>query len=292
MSVKTYIERKTVIEHCKALADIEWNKKASPVSWSDAYKAFADDIEGLPVANVVSRTEHDALQKSFYELETECAILRAFKARRLARLAKLQSGELKALYEDPLYGLDEEQSGEEPEETCDEIMADFEDETSATLDAVGELKKELDAFEPPDISRYVRKPVGTTRTLATITLASFADIAFEMVKGFTACKELADKIELGEAKQLEMEEALNKESRISLQNLWNLSDAEHCIVLECLSYMLHIDILDITFARGLDTSDQAMPIVHIFGELDIWSAPDSQDVKEAMDAEIKGSEKQ
>ena len=33
--------------HCNEIVNQEWNKKTSPVSWSDAYEDFIDDIDNL-----------------------------------------------------------------------------------------------------------------------------------------------------------------------------------------------------------------------------------------------------
>ena len=39
------ISRSAVIEYCRRQAAEPWNRKAAPVTWADAYVAFADDIE-------------------------------------------------------------------------------------------------------------------------------------------------------------------------------------------------------------------------------------------------------
>ena len=39
------ISRSAVIEYCKRQARDPWNQNAAPVTWADAYVAFADDIE-------------------------------------------------------------------------------------------------------------------------------------------------------------------------------------------------------------------------------------------------------
>lgn len=39
------ISRSAVIEYCKRQATEPWNQKAAPVTWADAYVAFADDVE-------------------------------------------------------------------------------------------------------------------------------------------------------------------------------------------------------------------------------------------------------
>ena len=48
---KKYIECEAFIEKCKKIIDEDWNKKASPISWSDAYIMFIDDIEEQPTAD-------------------------------------------------------------------------------------------------------------------------------------------------------------------------------------------------------------------------------------------------
>ena len=47
-----YIERDAVLEKCREIAACEWNHRASPVSWADAYEQFAEDVEALPSVDV------------------------------------------------------------------------------------------------------------------------------------------------------------------------------------------------------------------------------------------------
>ena len=47
-----YIERGAAIAKCREIAACEWNHRASPVSWADAYEQFAEDIEEIPTADV------------------------------------------------------------------------------------------------------------------------------------------------------------------------------------------------------------------------------------------------
>ena len=47
-----YIEREAAIAKCREIAACEWNHRASPVSWADAYEQFAEDIEELQSADV------------------------------------------------------------------------------------------------------------------------------------------------------------------------------------------------------------------------------------------------
>ena len=47
-----YIEREAAIAKCREIVACEWNHRASPVSWADAYEQFAEDIEALPSADV------------------------------------------------------------------------------------------------------------------------------------------------------------------------------------------------------------------------------------------------
>lgn len=42
------IDADSLIERCEEIARVDWNKKASPVSWSDAYESFISDIEEEP----------------------------------------------------------------------------------------------------------------------------------------------------------------------------------------------------------------------------------------------------
>lgn len=47
-----YIEKESLIKRCRMIAECDWNTKAAPVSWSDAYESFADEIENFPAADV------------------------------------------------------------------------------------------------------------------------------------------------------------------------------------------------------------------------------------------------
>lgn len=47
-----YIEREAAIAKCREISDCEWNHRASPVSWADAYEQFAEDIEEIQTADV------------------------------------------------------------------------------------------------------------------------------------------------------------------------------------------------------------------------------------------------
>ena len=50
---KRLIDANALIERCKEIAGYEWNHKASPVSWADAYKQFADDVDAEPTVDAV-----------------------------------------------------------------------------------------------------------------------------------------------------------------------------------------------------------------------------------------------
>jgi hypothetical protein len=47
------IDVDALIKKCKELSAIEWNKKAAPVSWADAYDSFIDVIEEAPTAPTI-----------------------------------------------------------------------------------------------------------------------------------------------------------------------------------------------------------------------------------------------
>ena len=47
-----YIEREAAIAKCREISACEWNHRASPVSWADAYEQFEEDLEELPSADV------------------------------------------------------------------------------------------------------------------------------------------------------------------------------------------------------------------------------------------------
>ena len=45
------ISRSALIKHCEEIAACDWNKRAAPVSWSDAYEHFADEVEAAPAVD-------------------------------------------------------------------------------------------------------------------------------------------------------------------------------------------------------------------------------------------------
>ena len=47
-----YIEREALIERCVDIARCAQNQKATPMSWSDAYLSFADEVDDFPSADV------------------------------------------------------------------------------------------------------------------------------------------------------------------------------------------------------------------------------------------------
>ena len=47
------ISRNALIERCNGLSAVEWNKKAAPISWADAYEHFADELENAPAVAAV-----------------------------------------------------------------------------------------------------------------------------------------------------------------------------------------------------------------------------------------------
>ena len=47
-----YIKREEAIAKCSEIVDCEWNHRAAPVSWADAYEQFSEDLEELPASDV------------------------------------------------------------------------------------------------------------------------------------------------------------------------------------------------------------------------------------------------
>lgn len=47
------IDANLLVDVCKEIAKHEWNKRTSPVSWSDAYEGFIDDVDGMPTVDAV-----------------------------------------------------------------------------------------------------------------------------------------------------------------------------------------------------------------------------------------------
>jgi hypothetical protein len=50
---------------CKGIAAFNWNKKAAPVSWADAYERFANDVEDFEAADVVERKDLARVQVAY-----------------------------------------------------------------------------------------------------------------------------------------------------------------------------------------------------------------------------------
>ena len=50
---KRLIDANLLVDVCKEIAKNEWNKRTSPVSWSDAYEGFIDDVDGIPTVDAV-----------------------------------------------------------------------------------------------------------------------------------------------------------------------------------------------------------------------------------------------
>lgn len=73
-----YIDRQALIDQCEEIIKQEWNKKAAPVSWSDAYESFVDDIEEIPAADVapVKHGEWFVVEHSNH-LNVTCSVCRA-----------------------------------------------------------------------------------------------------------------------------------------------------------------------------------------------------------------------
>ena len=59
-----YIDREAAIAKCREIAACEWNHRASPVSWADAYEQFAEDIEEIPAADVAPVVHGRWIEKS------------------------------------------------------------------------------------------------------------------------------------------------------------------------------------------------------------------------------------
>lgn len=47
------ISRSALIERCEELSAIEWNNKAAPASWADAYDSFIEELEEAPAVDAV-----------------------------------------------------------------------------------------------------------------------------------------------------------------------------------------------------------------------------------------------
>lgn len=70
-----YIEREALLKHYRALANIDWNNKVSPPSWSYAYESFIDHLEELPTADVVPKSEVEKIiEETFKRLRENFVI--------------------------------------------------------------------------------------------------------------------------------------------------------------------------------------------------------------------------
>lgn len=47
------ISRSALMARCNEIADCEWNHRAAPISWADAYETFADMAEDAPAVDAV-----------------------------------------------------------------------------------------------------------------------------------------------------------------------------------------------------------------------------------------------
>ena len=54
---KRLIDANALVERCKEIASCEWNHKAYPRCWADAYEKFADDVEAEPAVDAVEVEE-------------------------------------------------------------------------------------------------------------------------------------------------------------------------------------------------------------------------------------------
>lgn len=61
-----YIDADKLIEKYENAMAEDWNKKTSPLSWSDAYDCVIADIDEMPTADVVPKSE---IAKIFEEIE-------------------------------------------------------------------------------------------------------------------------------------------------------------------------------------------------------------------------------
>ena len=64
------ISRSALIVHLKELAAIEWNQKAAPVSWADAYENFVDDLEDAPAVDAMEVVRKPVVgYEGYYEVD-------------------------------------------------------------------------------------------------------------------------------------------------------------------------------------------------------------------------------
>lgn len=71
------ISRSALIEIFKDLSDIEWNQKAAPISWADAYDSFVDVLEDAPAVDAVEVVRckdcvHYVVEEEYEEYGCEC----------------------------------------------------------------------------------------------------------------------------------------------------------------------------------------------------------------------------
>lgn len=66
------ISRESLIAECKQLSGIDWNKKAAPVSWADAYEEFIDNIEEAPAVDAVEVVRCKDCKWLYNEMDDYC----------------------------------------------------------------------------------------------------------------------------------------------------------------------------------------------------------------------------
>lgn len=53
MAKKRLIDANALTDKCRQICADEWNKRAAPCCWSDAYEGFIEDIEEAPTVDAV-----------------------------------------------------------------------------------------------------------------------------------------------------------------------------------------------------------------------------------------------
>jgi len=57
---------------CHQICEVEWNKRASPNSWTDAYESFIEDIEEAPTVDAVPVVHGRWIKDGDYVVCSEC----------------------------------------------------------------------------------------------------------------------------------------------------------------------------------------------------------------------------
>ena len=76
---KEYIEREALISICEQIISNDWNKRADPNSWADAYECFMEDVKDQPAADVVEVRHGKWIEDHEFFKCSECGYLTDYR---------------------------------------------------------------------------------------------------------------------------------------------------------------------------------------------------------------------